>query len=379
MEVRTELQLDFDPELNYTCVQCGRSCTGWNVWLNEQTADKLQNHPLTLRVIQERGQAFVREENGIKMYRQSTEQPCGFLRADKLCGVHAELGYEAKPLGCRQFPLFFTKLPDGSTRVSASFACKAVRERLGPPLQEQFESAVGLLGAGAVCQEAHSVVEIAPECSGSWAAVRAFEKAFEQQLGAQGWETTLERAVTGLAMAVARGAEPVAALEMEAGASLQEALWLVQTVLTLGLLKPCLYDNDRELWRRIDAGFLGETELEIPEFRWKAPVEELNQWVQAGVAGRFDGELDRYRAALWYRKAHLTVAGLLPGLLMLWSARPLLELLCGLFAWKRQSQPEIVDYWAALDLVETSLVAHSGNGALVYRPMAHHLVLSAGS
>jgi Fe-S-cluster containining protein len=376
------VNLEFDPDLNYTCVQCGRSCTGWNVWLNPTSERLLKDHPLTLRVIQERGQAFVKEDGGTKMFRDAEHPACGFLTNDKLCSIHSEIGYEHKPIGCQQFPIFFTSMPDGTTRVSASFACKGVREQAGPRLAAQEESARQLLARGAVQNSVGSIVEVGGGVAAPWQALAEWEGHFEVRRDELGWDGALAGSALLVAMCLV-GRQPGSTLSRdELGAcwslpvpgGLEDTLWMLRTVLTMGLLKPCLYDNDRALWQRIDQGFLGECDLEIPEYGWQAPAAELDAFVRSHVAGRFTPEIDRYRRALYYRKSHLTVAGLLPGLLMLWSLPPLVELLTALHAWKRQAQPELQDCRAALDTVEMSLIAHSGNGALVYRQVAQHLL-----
>jgi hypothetical protein len=147
----------------------------------------------------------------------------------------------------------------------------------------------------------------------------------------------------------------------------------------MSLLKPCLYDTDRELWKRIDQGFLGACELVIPEFGWQGPVADLDLLIAQAVHTRFDAGIDEYRRALWFRKAHLLTDSLLSGLLLLWSLPGVLRLLTALHAWKARREPGPDDFSLALDSVEMSLVAHSGNGALVVQQMSHHLLAMAHS
>ena len=85
------MTLHIDDNLNYECVQCGRSCTGWNVWLRDELAERLKELPITLRVIQERGQAFERVDGILKMHRDEAHPACGYLNEQKLCNIHATL------------------------------------------------------------------------------------------------------------------------------------------------------------------------------------------------------------------------------------------------------------------------------------------------
>lgn len=47
---------------------------------------------------------------------------CHFLMEDLRCTIHAELGHEAKPMGCRQFPFIVTATPGGG-RLSTHHRC----------------------------------------------------------------------------------------------------------------------------------------------------------------------------------------------------------------------------------------------------------------
>lgn len=342
-----------DPHLNYHCIQCGRSCTGWNVWLTPQLAHQLKELPITLKVIQERGQAFEEEDEKIKMYRPNIKDACGYLNEKKLCDIHAELGYQHKPTGCRQFPFLITRLPDGEIRVGASFCCTAVRTRQGPALAQSQNEIEELLQQGAVIKTPD--LRLRPgDKPVEWLEIQAHELEIEAQAGRQGWHQALEQKISQLTQST--------------------ALPLIAQVMPMSLLKPCLYDTDRELWQRIDLGFMGQIPLEIPEFNWNGPVEDLDLFMNKGVNTQFDQEIENYRQALWFRKAHLLTGSLLSGVVLLWAIPGILKLLTALHAWKNQREPQKEDFYSALDDVEMSLVAHSANGALVAQQMSHHLM-----
>ncbi|MFN8606552.1 MAG: YkgJ family cysteine cluster protein [Vulcanimicrobiota bacterium] len=363
------MNLSIDQHLNYQCVQCGRSCTGWNVWLRDELAEQIKELPITLRVIQERGQAFERVDGILKMYRDDSHPACGFLNEQKLCDIHATLGFETKPKICRQFPFLLTRLPDGEVRAGASHCCTAVRGGLGPKLNESRADIESLLQQGALLREVPQDLDIYPGHSQPYQAVLAFEQHFEEQRRQIGWDGALEKAICALATPL-QG-------PWQARPELSSQMGLFSQIMTMSLLKPCLNDHSRHLWQRIDQAFLGEGDLEIPEYGWKAPVAELDLLIRQGVGASFDQAIDLYRRAIWFRKGHLLVGNLLAGLLLLWSLPGILRLLTALEGWKHQRQPGPEDFSQALDTVEMSLVAHSQNGELLLQKMSHHLLAMA--
>jgi Fe-S-cluster containining protein len=56
------------------------------------------------------------------MLHTAADGGCHFLLADQRCGIHATLGPEHKPSGCRQFPLGVTATPMGG-RVTTEHRC----------------------------------------------------------------------------------------------------------------------------------------------------------------------------------------------------------------------------------------------------------------
>jgi hypothetical protein len=58
---------------------------------------------------------------------------CHFLMDDLRCSIHAELGPEAKPSGCQQFPYIVTATPDGG-RITTHHRCPCRTLGRRPPL-----------------------------------------------------------------------------------------------------------------------------------------------------------------------------------------------------------------------------------------------------
>lgn len=322
-------------------------------------ASRLQGLPITLRVIEERGSAFEEKDGQWMMTRPDPRGACGFLRPDRLCAIHAELGMAAKPTGCRQFPFLVTRFPDGSRRVSASWSCTAVHQRQGPALESHRQEVEQLLSEGATELAVPESLSVVPGLSWDWAEMQAFEARFQGRVEQLGWQEALFQGLISLGQMMSGGEV--------SGTQLEGPLSSLGQVLTVSLLKPCLYDHDRAFWASLDRGFLGEEELRIPEYHWQAPVEQLQATIQQEVGERFDGLFEDYVRALWFRRVHFLQGELVSGLLLLWSMRDILRLLVALHAHRESKKPEEAEAHRALDLVEMSLVAHSGNGALVYQ------------
>lgn len=126
----------------WDCHQCGVCCRGSLVPLSEEDLARLkaqgwEQHP------DFRGQPIVVRQNlGGHAWRLAhrPDGSCVFLLPDGLCRIHKELGFEAKPLVCRMFPLQI--IPREHTAVlTLRRACPSAAADRGRPLQEQLDLA----------------------------------------------------------------------------------------------------------------------------------------------------------------------------------------------------------------------------------------------
>ena len=137
------------PEARFSCQSCGRCCTLWSVTVDATTVAALRRHDWSHVG---RGDPFERNRGPGEPYRlRLVDGRCFFLDADRRCCSHSELGYEAKPEGCKAFPLHFTSVA-GTSYGRLSFYCPSVSANQGRPLREQQRWARAVLkrvGAGA--------------------------------------------------------------------------------------------------------------------------------------------------------------------------------------------------------------------------------------
>ncbi len=82
-------------------------------------------------IISFRGQAYL---------RQNSDGACVFLMHDGRCQVHAEFGFEKKPISCQMFPYMIAPR-HASAQMGVSFACQSVVENKGQLVREQVSDA----------------------------------------------------------------------------------------------------------------------------------------------------------------------------------------------------------------------------------------------
>ena len=132
----------------YTCTGCGECCGGWSVPLLPGEADRFRAQAAALVPAERLGRAVGKARRGGATVETlaGPGSRCVALADDRRCGVHAAYGAAAKPLGCRLFPFTFVATP-ADVRVGLSFACPAVIDGEGPPLETQREEIARLHAA----------------------------------------------------------------------------------------------------------------------------------------------------------------------------------------------------------------------------------------
>jgi Fe-S-cluster containining protein len=341
--------LHFPAQQNYDCVQCGRSCqAGWDIPVEESVRQRLEGHPLTLRVIQERGSAWIEKKQGPVLNMTPENPRCGFLEPDLLCGVHRHLGVEAKPNTCRLFPYILSQTPEG-TYVGVSYSCTAARENAGRPLSDHAQDIARLMALGTTTNVIHDDGLIV---HGSWftrwSEYRAFETQLQERARQIGWQSALAEALSGLAQQVASWGKPRTSSPRPA----PQAPALAPP-LDLSALR-------QEMWSQLSQHFLDFHEVSR-SLTGQESVPPLP-------------DVDRYLEHLVFRKQLVMHPTLLSNLCLLDFLPTFLGLYAQGFARHRGRSLQDQDYWDALDLAEKFLVYHCRGLRPVYQRCARFLV-----
>lgn len=367
-------QIVFDPNQNYDCLQCGRGCrAGWDIPVEPEVVARLQRHPLTLRVIQERGNAFRQVEDRVFIQNSKDCPNCGFLDGDQLCSIHRELGYEAKPATCKLFPFVMTQTPDGIF-AGTTYYCTATRQNHGRPssaqegdLRQQLDS-----GSAPINKVAADGLVVHGRYYVSYSDYKALEQELLRRAALVGLNEALARGALGLSCLMAElpdleeeivaiGHRLVEMWEHPAipgGSSVRQLGWLAN----LQLCDYFKFSLERPLWDAVEAGLYSGTPFELPHFQWKGTLDDLGRMA---ASPRFDADIERYLRHLIWRKALVVHPPLLASLLQLQMLPLFLKVHAGLLAHSRGRAVTEQDYYDALENAETYLVTHGRNRRVV--------------
>lgn len=357
------MQFHLPSQQAYDCLQCGRSCqAGWDIPVEEEVRQTLENHPLTLRVIQERGAALVPKKHEWVLNMNPQQPRCGFLEPDLLCGLHKELGPEAKPHTCRLFPYILSETPEGLF-VGVSYSCSAARSNAGRPLSEQQADIEGLLKVGvAVNRIPSDGLPLHGSWFVSWTEYRNLEKLLLEQALQKGWQPAIADLLLGLAAQIALWPRPRNTSPRPAPAS---------TPLAGPHAGHLLSSLRKEMWRLLAPSF--PSDLAGVEPATRSDYQALNPDWEAGF--RLDNsEVDRYLEHIVFRKQLVIHPTLLGNLCLLDFLPDFLGCYAQAFARHRQRPLSQQDYWDALDLAEKFLVYHCRGLRPIYQKAARHLV-----
>lgn len=347
------MDLHFPAGQNYDCVQCGRSCqAGWDIPVEKSVRDRIEGHYLTLRVISERGSAFIEKKSGPVLNMSPAQPRCGFLEDDLLCGLHKHLGVEAKPNTCRLFPYILSQTPEGIF-VGVSYSCTGARQNAGRALSLHAADIEGLLALGTTTNVIHDDGLVV---HGSWFTTWADYRRFEADLVARAAEI-------GVQGALAEGLWGVAGQVAGWGKPRRPGPKPVLEALSFG------GEPDLEVLAALRCEMWSQLSGHLPELSSVSLTEEVPALA----------EVDRYLEHLVFRKQLVMHPTLLSNLCLLHFLPTFLGLYAADFARQRGGALADQDYWDALDKAEKFLVYHCRGLRPVYQSCARFLVEKVGA
>lgn len=143
--VRVQL---IDGNSNFSCGSCTACCDQpWRTLIEIEKAAALDRHDFS-RYPQLAQRSYYRKppDGDGRFYELNKGEGtrCIFLDTDGLCIIHKELGAEAKPRMCRQFP-YLPSRAWRDDRVSVNFGCPSVQADKGVPLPAQKDEIAAIV------------------------------------------------------------------------------------------------------------------------------------------------------------------------------------------------------------------------------------------
>lgn len=305
------------PDQRYACVNCGKSCGGWRIWVEPELVEPIRRHPLAFEQ-----QVVGTEPGGGHSLRYDGRGGCHFLREDRLCALHADGGWHSKPRACRQFPFFLVETPDGM-QVGLSFKCTAVQQNHGSEWAEHQSGLEELAASGEYPRIGFSPAELGRRQL-SWSEYLQWEEEWRRGLAAG----------EPLVLLVWTNLQPSLGLMLDAG-SLDG---LVQSLASTAV--GYLECQDHDCMARVSAALQrGEDYVSAR----RGPVAAVEQ----PFAGGAGADLARYLTHLLERKALWEGQHFLGRLLMLLVAEKLVLY-----------YSQIGSFWDAVELVEGEWLGH---------------------
>lgn len=165
----------------WDCHQCGVCCKGSLVPLSEEDVARLASQRWEERPEYANTPVMVRQSLLGHEHRlaQRADGSCVFLLPDGLCRIHKELGFDAKPLVCRMFPLQIVPR-DKVAYVTIRRACPSAAADKGRPVGEQIDFARQLAHERKLADVAPYPPAIKPGEQREWPVARRLLEAFQR-------------------------------------------------------------------------------------------------------------------------------------------------------------------------------------------------------
>ena len=124
---RAEDKLLFYPKQNYSCLNCTRCCTRWDVPIKKEEKLKIEKLDIPGFDFKSNSSRYFEPYGRKNIYLiKKIQNKCIFLGNDNLCIIHKHHGEPAKPLACRLYPFDIFCWEDGMNSVTLRHDCPAV-------------------------------------------------------------------------------------------------------------------------------------------------------------------------------------------------------------------------------------------------------------
>ena len=335
-------RLIFPEGQRFECTGCGKCCrSDWvariDIGHRDLFLEKEGFH--SLRVL----------EDGRLATNVKNDGSCVFLSdSDDSCRLYGE---DLRPDSCLQFPFMLRETPDG-VEVGLSFICPSVQKNQGRPLQDYEEELKGLLARRSP-NVIPQMVSISWGRGLNWSTYKEIES-FLLDSGPVVDRMRLLR--WHLIVWLHNPNEDSPSL---AGDAPLEGLQKLEATMAAHLISQ-LESSDPDMRRTIVQALLERGKVRLTKSGWAGGVSQLKLCLWSGPKEWLQSEIERYLEALVRRKFLLLNIPLLHNLCVLAALPDLLQVYTAANACKRgATRFTEEDYFAALELVESKVIAYS--------------------
>lgn len=369
-----EPRLIFPEDFNFSCIGCGRCCIDWNIHVERKAYERIISTSLFTSLKQElNGKSPFCEdqtEGTISTLRRS-DGTCIFLTTEILCTIHKDVGYEAKPLGCRQFPFKLRFTPDGIF-VGLSLYCESCQKNTGRPVETYRDEIISWLGEFDYGQMLDDWIPLNQKLSMSWNAYKMLENMLTYSISdvSNIEEELLTFLVRSCLLVISFHQKGLTRLADEDVKREIEAIWrrplvkdgifnqlgLFYTMAIAGTIESYTGENARA---NTEAAMNGGI-LKSATFGKDIPMDRFFPYCQENPCLWRFPFIHRYISHLVFRKFLLGPEPILYNIAALFTSYGLLEFYMYLSAYQREKvTPEIEDMYFAYCIVEKSFSGHT--------------------
>ncbi|HXE72660.1 MAG TPA: YkgJ family cysteine cluster protein [Candidatus Nitrosotenuis sp.] len=358
------MEIHFLPGQNFTCSECARCCrSGWRIHVDPATQERVEGSYLALRVQQEYGlPVFRRQDDGTLITASRPHDgACVFLNPESRCAIHAEMGRQAKPLGCRQFPFMVVPTPEG-VRVGISFYCTAAQRNQGLPLERYEPEIHELLRGIRFARVPERGIPVAGEVAFDWEDLKTLETFLDQALQRIPPGLALGRSLFGLCHWLQGGAPQGRLREHlespQADRLLQDEVMGSLTAFFVASVLGLLEKGEGDPRTLTEAFFYGGR-VWLARLGWQGDTGQIVAY-GATPPEWLDAEIARYLRNLVFRQFLALERPVLDNLAALFLLPTLLRWYTAAYGLARgKERPGREEYYAALDVAEMDLVTHT--------------------
>jgi Fe-S-cluster containining protein len=122
------------PRWRFSCTACGNCCRRWHVAVSAAEIARLKD--LEWKPEDAVSETITTTINGYPYLAHQDDGACVYLDSvTNLCKIHKRFGFDAKPKGCRIYPLNISTTFKGEFSVIPRLDCPGARENAGKPIE----------------------------------------------------------------------------------------------------------------------------------------------------------------------------------------------------------------------------------------------------